>query len=213
MRSRRVVWSRSLPARALTGVLAADGTPVYLSPGAVELHTGRRSDELTVATGTDLIHPDDIEALGNGFDASSRRPNEPIPVRYRTRHADGSWRIIEGTYTNLLADPDIAGIVLDVNDVTDRANAEAALRASEARNRRVIDLVAEGIILSGAGGQIVDVNPAAIELLGVGAEQMIRPHLARPALEPDPSRRVADRTRRPPRDEDPGTPVNRVATS
>ena len=39
------------------------------------------------------------------------RPGVAIPVRYRTRHADGSWRIIEGTYTNLLDDPDIAGIV------------------------------------------------------------------------------------------------------
>ena len=159
--------------RALTGVIAADGTPLYLSPAAVELHTGKSRDELSLAAGTSLIHPDDFEGLAGGFDASLERPNEPIPVRYRTRHTDGSWRIIEGTYTNLLADPDIAGIVLDVNDVTDRANAEAALRASEARNRRVIDSLAEGIILSGAGGEIVACNRAAVDLLGLSSDEIM----------------------------------------
>ena len=159
-----------------------------------------------------LIHPDDFEGLGSNFDSSSERPGEPIPVRYRTRHADGSWRIIEGTYTNLLDDPDIAGIVLDVNDVTERANAEAALRASEARNRRVIDSLAEGILLSGEGGQIVDCNPAALELLGVTADE-IASTPRRPALEPDriaTGRRSLPKTGRRPRR---GRPVNRAATS
>jgi diguanylate cyclase (GGDEF)-like protein/PAS domain S-box-containing protein len=159
--------------RALTGVIAADGTPVYLSPAAVELHTGRRPDELSVSTGTDLIHPDDYEGLAGSFDVSLARPKEPIPVRYRTRHVDGSWRIIEGTYTNLVDDPDIAGVVLDVDDVTDRAEAEDALRASEARNRRVIDSLAEGIILTGEGGRILACNQAAVELFGLSAEEMM----------------------------------------
>jgi len=90
---------------ALTGVIAADGTPIYLSPSAVEVHTGRPSSELSVETGSDLIHPDDFEALAHSFGVSRDRPGEPVPVHYRTLHTDGSWRIIEGTYTNLLDDP------------------------------------------------------------------------------------------------------------
>ena len=153
--------------RALTGVLAADGTPLYLSPARSSCTRADRAASSPSRTGDDLIHPDDFEALAHSFGVSRDRPGEPVPVRYRTRHSDGSWRIIEGTYTNLLDDPDIAGIVLDVDDVTDRANAEDALRASEARNRRVIDSLAEAIILSGDGGRIVECNPAAVELLGV----------------------------------------------
>ncbi|MEP6893627.1 MAG: PAS domain S-box protein, partial [Gaiellaceae bacterium] len=159
--------------RALTGVIAADGTPLYLSPAAVELHTGRRTDELSVSTGSDLIHPDDYEVLAASFDVSLARPREPIPVRYRTLHADGSWRIIAGTYTNLLGELDIAGVVLDVNDVTDQANAENALRASEARNRRVIDSLAEGIILTGEGDRIVACNQAAVEIFGLSVDEIM----------------------------------------
>ena len=159
--------------RVLTGVISADGTPMYLSPGAVELHTGRASHEISTDHATDLIHPDDFDALAHSFGVSRDRPGEAISVRYRTPHTDGSWRIIEGTYTNLLADPDIAGIVLDVDDVTDRENAENALRASNARHRRVIDSLAEAIILSGDGGEIIQCNPAAVELLGVSADVIL----------------------------------------
>jgi diguanylate cyclase (GGDEF)-like protein/PAS domain S-box-containing protein len=160
--------------RVLTGVISADGTPVYLSPAAVELHTGIPSREISTEHATDLIHPDDFDALAHSFGVSRDRPGEAIPVRYRTRHTDGSWRIIEGSYTNLLADPDIAGIVLDVDDITDRSHAQDALRASEARYRKVVDSLAEAIILSRDGGRIVQCNPAAVELLGVSEDVILQ---------------------------------------
>jgi diguanylate cyclase (GGDEF)-like protein/PAS domain S-box-containing protein len=158
--------------RLLTGILAADGTPIYLSPAAVELYTGRPESEVGVGARTDLIHPDDYEALAHGFAVSLERPGEPVAVRCRTQHIDGTSRSVEGTYTNYLDDPDIAGIVLDFDDITGQENAENAQRVSEARHRRVIDSLAEAIILSGDGGRIVQCNPAAVELLGV-SEQVI----------------------------------------
>ena len=164
--------------RALTGILSAEGIPVYLSPAAVEVHTGKQPDESFEVAKPDLIHPDDFEALAHSFGVSLERPEEPIAVRYRTRHADGSWRIIQGTYTNLLDDPDIGGIVLDIDDVTEQTNAEEALRASETRNRRVVDSLAEGIILLDHGGTIVACNPAAADMLALRREELVgRTHL------------------------------------
>ena len=160
--------------RALTGVLSEEGVPIYLSPEALALHTGLRSDNVAeLGLAVERIHPDDFAILAESFGESLARPEEPVPARYRTLHEDGSWRILEGTYTNLLSDPDIGGIVMDVVDVTDRAAAEDALRASEARNRRVVDSLAEGIILSDGGGRIVACNPAAETLLGLGSEQIM----------------------------------------
>jgi diguanylate cyclase (GGDEF)-like protein/PAS domain S-box-containing protein len=160
--------------RVLTGVISGDGTPIYLSPAAVELHTGIPSREISTDHATDLIHPDDYDALAHSFGVSRDQPGVPIPVHYRTRHTDGSWRIVEGTYTNLLADPDIAGIVLDVDDATDRTKAEEALRASESRHRKIVDSLAEAIILSRDGGRIVQCNPAAVELLGVSEDVILQ---------------------------------------
>ena len=67
----------------------------------------------------------------------------------------------------------VSGAIGCLSDVTDQANAEDALRASEARNRRVIDSLAEGIILSGEGGRIVACNPAAVGLLGLSADNVL----------------------------------------
>jgi len=159
---------------ALTGVLAADGSPLYLSPAALELHTGMvGAMPEQVQFATDRIHPDDFESLAAAFGTALERPEQDVNVRYRVLHADGSWRTMEGTFTNLLDDPDIGGVVLDVNDVTEREEAETALRASEARHRRVVDSLGEGIVLFGEGGRIVGCNPAAEALFGTTASQMV----------------------------------------
>ena len=66
-----------------------------------------------------------------GSSASSprwrRRRGRRQPVDYRARHRDGSWRWVEATVTNLLADPSVGGIVVNARDVTERREAEARL--------------------------------------------------------------------------------------
>ena len=126
-------WPRSSRrSRALTGVLAEDGTPLYLSPAALALHVGLASQDVRdVTVEVDRIHPDDFEMLASNFGVALEHPEKPIPVRYRVRHVDGSWRTLEGTYTNLLGDPEVAGVVMDVSDVTERGRG----RVGTARER------------------------------------------------------------------------------
>jgi diguanylate cyclase (GGDEF)-like protein len=46
----------------------------------------------------------------------------------RVSRADGEWRWLEGVVSNLLDDPDVAGIVVNARDVTERRRAEEATR-------------------------------------------------------------------------------------
>ena len=50
-----------------------------------------------------------------------------MTFEHRMRHRDGSWRVLESTASNLLAQPAVAGIVLNAHDVTDRKHAEEKL--------------------------------------------------------------------------------------
>jgi len=61
--------------------------------------------------------------------------------------------------------PDL--ILLAIEDITDRHNAEIALRNSEIRFRRLFETAKDGIlILESSTGRITDANPFISELLG-----------------------------------------------
>ncbi|MFP5327001.1 MAG: putative bifunctional diguanylate cyclase/phosphodiesterase, partial [Acidimicrobiia bacterium] len=49
------------------------------------------------------------------------------PLTYRSRHADGSWRWIEGAVSDLRDEPSVGGILINGRDVTERVEAERQL--------------------------------------------------------------------------------------
>jgi PAS domain S-box-containing protein len=72
----------------------------------------------------DLIHPDDQPAVSLAFARIARRPGSPIRHSARMRHKDGTWRLVEGVGRDLLGDPDIGAVVLNVRDVTEQERTE-----------------------------------------------------------------------------------------
>jgi len=76
----------------------------------------------------DYNHPDDRASVAATWRRSLARPGTSQTLTCRVRHADGSWRVCEQVFTNLLDDPDIRGVVVNVrDDVTERHRAEQEL--------------------------------------------------------------------------------------
>jgi PAS domain S-box-containing protein len=75
--------------------------------------------------------------------------------------------------------PEAAVWVLE--DLTALQQAEVARRESEARLRTIIETMAEGVIVQGQDGTVVECNPAACAILGVEPRQL----LAQNALAPE----------------------------
>jgi diguanylate cyclase (GGDEF)-like protein/PAS domain S-box-containing protein len=110
----------------LISILDADATVRYESPshGRVlglepEAHSGRSL--------LDLVHPDDRPVVDEALRQLLERPDEIVTFEHRLRHQDGSWRVIESTASNLLAQAAVAGVVLNSHDITDRKVAEEKL--------------------------------------------------------------------------------------
>lgn len=138
-RQREEAHFRSLVQNASDIIVVHDayGVLQYVSPAA-ESALGYRPDEWVGESILGLVHPDDLNAIGRGLASVARSTGRRPPLQFRFRHANGSWRVLESTATNLIADDAVRGIVQNVRDVTERVTAELALRESEAKLRLII---------------------------------------------------------------------------
>jgi diguanylate cyclase (GGDEF)-like protein/PAS domain S-box-containing protein len=80
-----------------------------------------------------LVHPEDRARMEASFAECLATPGHVVRGEYRMRHADGGWRAIESVGANRLAEAAVSAVVVTLRDITDRKQAEAALRASEQR--------------------------------------------------------------------------------
>jgi diguanylate cyclase (GGDEF)-like protein/PAS domain S-box-containing protein len=109
-------------------VLEADGTVRAHESPAIERVLGRQPGERLETSAFDWIDPDDVELALNIFADILDKPGVHPPIEFRVPHADGSWRYLEHTVSNLLDDPDVRGIVVASRDITDRKALEEQLR-------------------------------------------------------------------------------------
>ncbi|MGC9668967.1 putative bifunctional diguanylate cyclase/phosphodiesterase [Planosporangium sp. 12N6] len=99
-------------------IIGTGGRFTYLSPGARRV-LGIEPAEWTGRLANDSVHPDDLPALDALVRALHGEPGASVRAQARVFHADGAWRWMEVTYTNLLDDPSVNGIVCNARDISD----------------------------------------------------------------------------------------------
>ena len=165
---------RSLVQNASDIILVLDegGTITYESP-AVERVLGYAPEERVGSSVFDVIHPDDRAPVARVLSEHHDRPGPFPPVEYRVRDKGGVWRHFEAVGENLLHDPAIGGIVVNVRDVTGRRRTEEALRQSEELYRSVVEQAAEGIfLLDTETMRVLEANAALAATLGYAPEEL-----------------------------------------
>ena len=107
----------------IVAIFAADGTVRYVSP-PVSRVLGYQPEQIVGSSPFVLIHPDDLPVVQEAFIGTVRVPGYHHPIELRLRHADGSWRVLEASANNLLHDPNVRGIVVNLHDITLRKQIE-----------------------------------------------------------------------------------------
>jgi diguanylate cyclase (GGDEF)-like protein/PAS domain S-box-containing protein len=100
-------------------VIDRDRSFVYVSP-AIERLLGAPAESYLGPGHPDLIHPEDLDLTRDVFIQALEHPREQFHTEVRVQHRNGSWLWMEASLVNLLDDPAVAGVVVNLHDVTDR---------------------------------------------------------------------------------------------
>jgi PAS domain S-box-containing protein len=141
----------------------AENKIIYYAPSN-ERVIGYTPEEVLGKHAREFIHPDDADAAARRL-TTLREPGAAISAEYRIPHKNGSWIWVESVIHNLLAEPSVQAVVINMRNVTERREAQEKLRESEDRFRSLSQATFEGIMIHDQG-VIQDANQAFAELCG-----------------------------------------------
>ncbi len=125
------------------------------------------------------IHPDDLNDVKAKIQSVLSQDFTGYQYESRVRHADGTyrWQYIKGFAIERNADGNIARMLGIRMDITDRKQAEAALRESEQRYRQIFNNTSDSLyfleVTEDGHFRNIDVNPAFEVSTGISRDQLI----------------------------------------
>jgi PAS domain S-box-containing protein len=166
---------RALIERSAEGVVLIDrnGAILYHTPSVATIE-GYAPDELLGRDSGELDHPDDLPMLRERFETLLANPGVTVGVQWRRWHKEGHWIWLEGFAANHLDDPNVRAIVSNYRDITDRKQAEEALRESEQRFAKSFHASPVGMALVRlADLRYVDANDSWLRMIGYSRDEVV----------------------------------------
>ncbi len=151
-------------------ITGLDGLVRYASPRAASMFALPSAEDALGRSLADFIVPEDRDRAGAAV-AEMAAGQVPVPDTYRGLRADGSTLDIE-VNGEVLRGPDGApvGFLFVVRDVTLRAQAEEAVRASEERYRLLAESVSDQVVIVDRDLRYTYWNREAERATGIPAE-------------------------------------------
>ena len=148
-------------------ILSREANLLYVSPAAKRI-AGYDDGDLLGTNAFFWVHPDDLSAARQRFEELLELPGASVTAEYRTLCKDGNWKWMETTATNLLEDSSVQAVVLNIRDISERKEAEQALRRFEA----IVESSIDGVFSVDPEGRVTSWNAAAERIFGYSEAEM-----------------------------------------
>lgn len=148
-----------------------DATIRYISP-SVENILGYTQDELIGRKDTEYIHEKGLADFEELFEALLNHPKKQKVVTYSYVAKSGERVWLEATGKNMINDPAINGLVVNLRDITERRRAkleESKRGQMQALSENSLDL----IVRISSLGQFFYANPVFEKLTGISPDEVI----------------------------------------
>ena len=173
--ARREKYFRTLTENSLDilCIINREGNVVHTSASVVNV-LGYSPEEINGQYAFALVHEEDLPRAREAFQLALDHPERTIKIQLRYKSRAGEWRRLELVGNNQLADPEIAGIVANCRDVTDRWRAEEDLRDSERQYRLLFHSNPNPMWVFDLETQaFLEVNEAAIRHYGYSRKEFL----------------------------------------
>jgi PAS domain S-box-containing protein len=137
---------------------------IYRSPSAMRI-TGWTNEEMRLINFTEKIYQDDRKKITAIYRECLTKPGKHLNITYRTYNKYGECLYMEGIMINMLCEEHVKAIVLNLRDVTQRKNAEQAIKKSfeekqvlAERMSIILNTLPANIALLNSTGEIVEIN-------------------------------------------------------
>ena len=154
----------------MMAILDPEGRFRFIS-GSIESITGYSDEDLIQTSILDRIHVEDIAAVQRLFAQVDKLKDVPHRAEFRFRCKDGSWKTVEAVSSNLIEDPVINGIILNIRNLSDRKQAEELLRQTTELYRQVVENANDMIVVS-RGPYILYANSNTYRILGYDEHEL-----------------------------------------
>ena len=152
-----------------------EGYPTFMSPSVTAILGFSPESYIGKRPGPDIIHREDIVKIGKAMEnLKNGSPEEQVEFRMMKR--DGSFAVFDGKGIPVFIHGIYSGVQIVGRDITERRQAEEALRESEKKYRTLFENMLEGfaycrMIYDDEGRPVdwiyLDVNKAFEELTGL----------------------------------------------
>jgi PAS domain S-box-containing protein len=121
----------------------------------------------------DLIHPGDIDMLGEVLTVVREKPGIPVKIIFRQRHKQGHYISLECVFNNWLNNANINAIVCNFRDISERIRAEEEIRKKTEQIEDILESITDGFIILDNDMCYTYANKSAGDMLGVPAQSLI----------------------------------------